>query len=187
MLLFVYSTTGKRFVIFTCRHFKLSWNTTALSESNCRNFSCSSITQQKFDGFRIPQAKISIPGFQNPGCLTSVTPVILFCRFLLSFPFVLSRKTRLVTVSYIHSRAFYFLSNIPIFALSLSYFHFPFHSQSANGYRSGLLFSDLRSHCESNLYPSWRKWEKQPHVEPTFGGGLLPLFSLYSLLSVWNR
>ena len=32
-----------RFVIFTCRYFKLSWNTTALSQSNCRNFSCSSI------------------------------------------------------------------------------------------------------------------------------------------------
>ena len=44
MLLFVYTTTRKRFVIFTCRYFKLSRNTTALSRSNCRNFSCSSIT-----------------------------------------------------------------------------------------------------------------------------------------------
>ena len=44
MLLFVYTTTRKRFVIFTCRYFKLSWNTTALSQSDCRNFSCSSIT-----------------------------------------------------------------------------------------------------------------------------------------------
>ena len=44
MLLFVYTTTLKKFVIFTCRHFKLSWNTTALSQSNCRHFSCSSIT-----------------------------------------------------------------------------------------------------------------------------------------------
>ena len=43
MLLFVYITTRKRFVIFTCRYFKLSWNTTALSQSNCSNFSCSSI------------------------------------------------------------------------------------------------------------------------------------------------
>ena len=43
MLLFVYTTSRKRFVIFTCRHFKLSWNTTALSQSNCKNFSCSSI------------------------------------------------------------------------------------------------------------------------------------------------
>ena len=42
-LLFVYTTTHKRFVIFTCRYFKLSWNTTALSQSNCRNFSCSGI------------------------------------------------------------------------------------------------------------------------------------------------
>ena len=45
MLLFVYTTTRKRFVIFKCRYFKLlvSWNTSALSQSNCRNFSCSSI------------------------------------------------------------------------------------------------------------------------------------------------
>ena len=33
----------QRFVNFTSRYFKLSWNTTALSQSNCRNFSCSSI------------------------------------------------------------------------------------------------------------------------------------------------
>ena len=44
MLLFVYTTTHKRFVIFTCRYFKLRWNTTALSQSNCRNFPRSSIT-----------------------------------------------------------------------------------------------------------------------------------------------
>ena len=31
-LLFVYTTTRKRFVIFTCRYFKLSRNTTALSQ-----------------------------------------------------------------------------------------------------------------------------------------------------------
>ena len=43
ILLFVYTTTLKRFVIFTCGHFKLSWNTSALSQSNFRNFSCSSI------------------------------------------------------------------------------------------------------------------------------------------------
>ena len=41
MILFVYTTTQKRFVI--CRYFKLSWNATALSQSNCRNFSCGSI------------------------------------------------------------------------------------------------------------------------------------------------
>ena len=41
-LLFVYTTTYRKFVIFTCRYFKLSWNTTGLSQSNCRNFSCSS-------------------------------------------------------------------------------------------------------------------------------------------------
>ena len=43
VLLFVYTTTHKSFVIFTWRYFKLSWNTTALSQSNRRNFSCSSI------------------------------------------------------------------------------------------------------------------------------------------------
>ena len=43
MLFFVYSTTLKCLVIFTRRSFKLSWNTTVLSQSSCRNFSCSSI------------------------------------------------------------------------------------------------------------------------------------------------
>ena len=49
MLLFVYTTTHKRFVIFPCRYFKLSWNITALSQSNCRNFSCSSIKYETFE------------------------------------------------------------------------------------------------------------------------------------------
>ena len=40
----------QKVVVFTCRYFKLSWNTTALSQSNCRNFSCSSIKPEiKFD------------------------------------------------------------------------------------------------------------------------------------------
>ena len=43
MLLFVYTTTRKCFVIFSCRYFKLSLNINALSQSNCRYFSCSSI------------------------------------------------------------------------------------------------------------------------------------------------
>ena len=47
MLLFVYTTPAKgASVIFTCRYFKLSWNTTALSQSNCRNFSSSSINTE---------------------------------------------------------------------------------------------------------------------------------------------
>ena len=33
-------------VIFTCRYFKLSWNTTALSQSNCGKFSCRSIKHE---------------------------------------------------------------------------------------------------------------------------------------------
>ena len=44
MLLFVYTTTHKRFAIFTRRYFKFSSNITTLSQSNCRNFSCSSKT-----------------------------------------------------------------------------------------------------------------------------------------------
>ena len=40
MLLFVYTTTRKRLVIFTCRYFKF----TALSQSDCRNFSFCSKT-----------------------------------------------------------------------------------------------------------------------------------------------
>ena len=43
MLLFVYTTIHKRFVIFTSRYFKLSGNTTDVSQWKCRNFSCSSI------------------------------------------------------------------------------------------------------------------------------------------------
>ena len=63
MLLFVYTTTRKSFVIFTCRYFKLSWNTTAMSQSNCRNFSCSSITvfillPEKFLQFDWPRAVV---------------------------------------------------------------------------------------------------------------------------------
>ena len=44
MVLFVYTTTHKRFVIFT---WLKSWNTTALSQSNYRNFSCSSIRRKR--------------------------------------------------------------------------------------------------------------------------------------------
>ena len=39
---FVYTTPHKRFVISTSRYFKLSWSTTALSQTNCRNFPCCS-------------------------------------------------------------------------------------------------------------------------------------------------
>ena len=47
-----YTTTRKRFVIFTCRYFKWNWNTTALSQSNYRNFSCSSINTEISFWFR---------------------------------------------------------------------------------------------------------------------------------------
>ena len=48
MLLFVYTTSGNRFVIFTCRYFELSWNTSALSQSDGSNFSCGSIMGRVF-------------------------------------------------------------------------------------------------------------------------------------------
>ena len=51
MLLFFYSTTRKGFAIFTCRYFKLSWDTTALSQSNCRNFPCNSIKNEEVGHF----------------------------------------------------------------------------------------------------------------------------------------
>ena len=59
MLLFVYTTTRKGFVIFTCRYFKLSWNATDLSQSNCRNFSCSSISTVTFSegGYTLSRAQ----------------------------------------------------------------------------------------------------------------------------------
>ena len=43
---FVYTTTRKRLAISTCRYSKLSWNTTSLSQWNCRNFSWSSISDR---------------------------------------------------------------------------------------------------------------------------------------------
>ena len=52
ILLIVYTTTLKRFVIFTCSYFKLSWNTTALSQSNCRNFSYGSIIADRNKEFK---------------------------------------------------------------------------------------------------------------------------------------
>ena len=42
----------QKLVIFTCRYFKLRWDTTALSQPNCRNFSCSSINGK----IRIPES-----------------------------------------------------------------------------------------------------------------------------------
>ena len=63
MLLFVYTTTHKRVVIFTCRYFKLSWNTTVLNQWNCRNFSFSSIKQvitifNKWKSRKVEQAAV---------------------------------------------------------------------------------------------------------------------------------
>ena len=63
-LLFVYTTTRSSFVIFTCRYSKLSWNTTALRQSNSRNLSCS-ITQEQLRGFQFPQEK-HFPDIRKP-------------------------------------------------------------------------------------------------------------------------
>ena len=59
-LYLVYSTTRRRFVIFTCGYFKLSWNTTALSQSNYRNFSCSSIMDRNNQKITLNSATFGI-------------------------------------------------------------------------------------------------------------------------------
>ena len=103
------------------------------------------IPQQAFAGFRIPQAKISrIPesGFSYIGDICHFV-----CRFLLSFPSVISRKQdsiQLVTSIQEH----FIFYRIFRFLLCLCVIFIFFSSQSANGQRSGLLFSDVRSHCE---------------------------------------
>ena len=74
--LHILSTTRKRIVFFICGCFKLSWNITALSQSNCRHFSCSSIKpvtnevdwiapckeNQDSLGFWTPRSGFRIPG-----------------------------------------------------------------------------------------------------------------------------
>ena len=55
LLLFVYTTTLKTFVNFTCRYFKLSWNTTALSQSNCTNFSCCTLGSRWRERYEQPK------------------------------------------------------------------------------------------------------------------------------------
>ena len=75
MPLFVYTTTHKRYVIFTCRYFKLSWNTTAISQSNCRNFSCSSII---LGNYMNTQTSLSMMKFLDSSNLKSGT--ISFCQ-----------------------------------------------------------------------------------------------------------
>ena len=72
MILFVYNTTPKGFVIFTCRYFKLSWNTTALSQSNSRNFSCSSII-----GLIQPVRFKHLKSENNPNEVQATWPAIL--------------------------------------------------------------------------------------------------------------
>ena len=69
MLLFVYTNTHKRFVIFTFSYFKLSWNTTALSQSNCRNFSWSSMYNKDNGGGLLFKAI-----FRHRICIMSSVP-----------------------------------------------------------------------------------------------------------------
>ena len=67
----------RRFVIFACRYFKLRWNTTALGQSNWRNYSCSSIKVIKQYGIGLCFKPIwfsiitRISHFQEIGCVTS--------------------------------------------------------------------------------------------------------------------
>ena len=66
----LYYYTRKRFVIFTCRYFKLSWNTTALSQSNCSNFSCSSIM------YLIGTYMYRVPRRHQRGAVSILIPVL---------------------------------------------------------------------------------------------------------------
>ena len=72
MLLFLYTTTRKRSVIFKCRYLELSWNTIALSQSNCSNFSCSSIKEFISIGFRKPSCNSH--GFVSVLCVSFKVP-----------------------------------------------------------------------------------------------------------------
>ena len=78
MLLFVYTTTCKGFVIFTCRYFKFSCNTTALSQSNCRNFSCSGISNILLD-----EAKFDAKNYADrEGCYPPRIKFSLICTIV---------------------------------------------------------------------------------------------------------
>ena len=81
MLLFVYTTRCKRFVLFTCIQIKL--NTTALSKSNCRKFSCSSIT-----------TKITIRWLPFPCTCTYIQVFQTYNTFsILLFQYILWKET----------------------------------------------------------------------------------------------
>ena len=58
----------KRFVIFTCTYFKLSWNTTALSQSNCWNFSCSTVKPVYNSPVLINRPVFKVPIFRSYKC-----------------------------------------------------------------------------------------------------------------------
>ena len=80
MLLFAYTTTHKRFVIFTCRYFKLSWNATYLRQSNRRNFSCCS--HKYFNQQRIPcyiVVRTTNCRFDALGLVLNLSTLFLFC------------------------------------------------------------------------------------------------------------
>ena len=105
MLLIVYTTTRKWFVIFTCRYFKLSSNTTALSQSNCRNFSCSSIMVDTGRVFRRELISFDWRAFtitsQEPELLWSynvtVIYLVLYTRFI-SFSTLQKNYTNLAVI-----------------------------------------------------------------------------------------
>ena len=89
-------TTRKSFVIFTCRNFKLSWNTTARSQSNCRNFSCIGINRE----INATAAGYKITYFKR-FMLRHVTALRLegylnFC-FILTIAILVTKRSRYVT------------------------------------------------------------------------------------------
>ena len=114
-------------VIFTCRYFKISWNTTALSQSNCRNFSCSSIKQQIFIN-HITFESIALLEEQDFSCQERKSRSFLPLKYLNGTSFAVShQKLRVDTSGWVPIQPFqlkqailrtdFFLSGIYSFSL----------------------------------------------------------------------
>ena len=91
MLLFFYTTIRTRFVIFTCRYFKFNRNTTNLSQSNYRNFSCSGITNRIYQSINWNIVLLYVPKAVNGYCVAWLASTFF------SFPtFAASENTLLI-------------------------------------------------------------------------------------------
>ena len=103
MLLFVYTTTRKRFVIFTCRYFKLSRNTTSRSQSNDWNFSCSSIKE-----IMVHKTALGGPLWVEPPypriklCRARKTDLSIFILRLLTSEMSLAESASFYLISFCH-------------------------------------------------------------------------------------